>query len=128
MLYIADADGKPVPVGPTNKIPLDGGGGSSTVTSNDITDATAVGKQVLTAASTAAARTAIGAGTSNLAIGTTSTSAKAGDYAPPLATTAAAGTVKMAATQANSTATDVAGLVTDLNALLAKLKAAGIMA
>lgn len=29
--------------------------------------------------------------------------------------------------QADSTATDVAGLVTDFNALLAKLKAAGLM-
>lgn len=36
-------------------------------------------------------------------------------------------TASKAATQANSTATDVAGLVADFNALLAKLKAAGIM-
>lgn len=35
--------------------------------------------------------------------------------------------LKPAANQADSTATDVAGLVADLNALLAKLKAAGIM-
>ena len=34
----------------------------------------------------------------------------------------------VAANQADSTATDVAGLVTDFNALLAKLKAAGLMA
>lgn len=33
-----------------------------------------------------------------------------------------------AAAQADSTATDAAGLVTDFNALLAKLRAAGIMA
>lgn len=33
-----------------------------------------------------------------------------------------------AAAQADSTATDVAGLVTDFNALLAKLKTAGLMA
>ena len=39
----------------------------------------------------------------------------------------AAGVVKMVANQADSTATEVAGLVTDFNALLAKLKAAGIM-
>ncbi|MDM5188608.1 head fiber protein [Bacillus sp. DX4.1] len=32
-----------------------------------------------------------------------------------------------AAPQANSTATDIAGLVTDFNALLAKLKTAGVM-
>lgn len=33
-----------------------------------------------------------------------------------------------AAAQADSTATDAAGLVTDFNALLAKLRAAGLMA
>lgn len=57
-------------------------GGATTVTSNDITDATTVGKSVLTAVSTLAARTAIGAGTSNLIIGTTSTTAKVGTYVP----------------------------------------------
>lgn len=35
--------------------------------------------------------------------------------------------IKMA-TQANSTATDVAGLVADFNALITKLKAVGLMA
>ncbi|MFV8869566.1 head fiber protein [Serratia fonticola] len=49
-------------------------------------------------------------------------------FAPVTATTLVIGGVKQAATQANSTATDAAGLVTDFNALLAKLKAAGIMA
>ncbi len=34
----------------------------------------------------------------------------------------------VAENQANSTATDVAGLVLDINALLTKLKAAGLMA
>lgn len=48
-------------------------------------------------------------------------------YTLPPATTSALGGVKKAATQADSVATDVAGLVTDFNALLAKLKAAGIM-
>ena len=43
------------------------------------------------------------------------------------ATTSTFGTVKKAATQANSTATDIAGLVNDFNALLQKLKDAGIM-
>ncbi|MFZ1301369.1 MAG: hypothetical protein WAQ27_02190, partial [Candidatus Microsaccharimonas sp.] len=56
--------------------------GTVTLTADDITDATTVGKDVLTAADAAAARTAIGAGTSNLAIGTTSTTAKAGNYQP----------------------------------------------
>ena len=35
--------------------------------------------------------------------------------------------VPVAAAQSDSTATDVAGVVVDLNALLAKLKAAGLM-
>ncbi|NDL67879.1 head fiber protein [Anaerotalea alkaliphila] len=35
--------------------------------------------------------------------------------------------LKPAAVQADSTATEVAGLVSDFNALLAKLKAAGLM-
>jgi hypothetical protein len=60
----------------------DSGGGTGDITSAQISDATTVGKSVLTAADAAAARTAIGAGTSNLAIGTTSTTAKAGNYAP----------------------------------------------
>ena len=47
---------------------------------------------------------------------------------PPVAATATVvGGVKAAATQAASTATDVTGLVSDFNALLTKLKAAGIM-
>jgi len=39
----------------------------------------------------------------------------------------AASTVKKQAAQTNSTATDVAGLVTDFNALLVKLRAAGVI-
>ncbi|MEG1465036.1 MAG: head fiber protein [Hafnia sp.] len=48
-------------------------------------------------------------------------------YVLPPATTTAIGGVKKMANQADTTATDVAGLVTDFNALLAKLKAAGMM-
>lgn len=48
-------------------------------------------------------------------------------FAPVPATASVVGGVKAAATQADSVATDAAGLVTDFNALLAKLKAAGIM-
>ena len=44
------------------------------------------------------------------------------------ATTDAIGGVMLAANQADSTASTVAGLKDDLNALLAKLKAAGVMA
>lgn len=45
----------------------------------------------------------------------------------PAATTSAIGGVKKMTTQANSTATDVAGVVADLNSLIAKLKTAGMM-
>lgn len=64
-----------------------------THTASNISDSTTVGRSVLTATDAAAARTAIGAGTSSLAIGTTSTTAKAGDYTPPA--DAAAGTASM---------------------------------
>ncbi|WP_255800864.1 head fiber protein [Mycobacteroides abscessus] len=101
---------------------------ADSVTAASITDATAVGRNVLKAADQAAARTAIGAGTSNLVVGTAATDAKPGNYNPPAATPAANGTVKQSAAQANSTATDVAGLVADLNGLLAKLRTAGILA
>jgi len=47
---------------------------------------------------------------------------------PTDATEQAAGLVKMAANQADSIAEDTATLVTDFNALLSKLKAAGLMA
>lgn len=51
-----------------------------TVSSSDITDATSLGRSVLTASDQAAARTAIGAGTSNLVIGTTASTAAAGNH------------------------------------------------
>lgn len=53
-----------------------------TILADAITDATTTGKSVLRATDAAAARTAIGAGTSNLAIGTTASTAKAGNYVP----------------------------------------------
>ncbi len=56
--------------------------GNHTHTATQISDSTAIGRTVLTAVDAAAVRTAIGAGTSSLIIGTTSTTAKAGDYAP----------------------------------------------
>ncbi|EAO3449537.1 hypothetical protein EAO85_14930 [Salmonella enterica subsp. enterica serovar 4,5,12:b:-] len=45
----------------------------------------------------------------------------------PAATTSAIGGVKKMAAQADSTATDVAGVVADLNAFFAKARAAGLM-
>jgi len=93
-------------VGAINEVKAAVGAGGS-ITSDAITDATATGKALLTAASAAAARTslgattvganvftavdataarnAIGAGTSNLALGTTSSTAKAGNYQPTAA-------------------------------------------
>lgn len=49
-------------------------------------------------------------------------------YTLPAANTTTLGGVKQAAAQEDSTASDVAGLVTDFNTLLAKLRAAGILA
>lgn len=66
---------------------LQGGGGA--ITSGDITDATAVGKEVLTAADAPTARTAIGAGTSSVALGTTAGAALATAASAGAATTAA---------------------------------------
>lgn len=65
----------------------DGGGGPVTITVNDISDASQVGKSVLLADDGAAVRTEIGAGTSNLKVGTAATDAKAGNYTPPNVTT-----------------------------------------
>lgn len=60
---------------------VNGRKGAVDTSSADITDATTVGRNVIKAADAAAARSAIGAGTgnSNLAIGTTSTTAMRGD-------------------------------------------------
>ena len=93
---------------------------------DDITDATTVGRSVLTAADAAAARTAIGAGTSNLVIGTTSDTAMVGNYTPPAATTEIAGMVKQAAAVAN--AAGEAPTAAEYNALLAALRTAGVIA
>lgn len=63
-----------------------------THTASQISDSTATGRSVLTAADAAAVRTAIGAGTgnSNLTIGTTASTAKAGNYTPTSAEITAA--------------------------------------
>ena len=130
--------GGPVRVGSSvmqvmGTITASGGGGETTVTSDDITDATTVGKGVLTAADAAAARTAIGAGTSNLTIGTTATTAMAGNtvipaaYTLPNAAASTRGGVLAGAAVADSSATDVDGVNTVLNALLASLRASGAL-
>lgn len=57
-------------------------GAGGTIDADAITDATTIGKALIRAADAATARTAIGAGTSSLALGTSSSTAKAGDYQP----------------------------------------------
>lgn len=59
-----------------------------------------------------------------LTIGTTATTAMAGNRVP---TTTIRGGVIQAPSQADSTATDASELVTDFNALLAKLRTAGVI-
>lgn len=49
---------------------------------SEITDSTSMGRSLLTTASAAAARTTIGAGTSDLVLGATGTTAKAGNWFP----------------------------------------------
>lgn len=76
------------------------------------------------------ARDAIGAGTSNLEIGDTASTAKRGDWTPssedlPDATTEAKGAVKMGA--AVPDAADEEEVVSTINALLASLRSAGII-
>ena len=99
-------------------IPGSGGGDVSSVagrtgavvlSSVDLTDSTATGRSVLTAANSAAARTAIGAGTSNLSIGTTGTDAAAGNRQ---ATTTAIGMVELATNAETTTGTDTTRAVT----------------
>jgi hypothetical protein len=103
-----------------------GGGGPTDVSADDITDATTVGKAVLTAADAAAARTAIGAGTSILTVGTGAAQAKAGDYTPPDAAAATKGLVLRGVAVAD--AVDETDVVAQLNALLASLRASGSIA
>ncbi|MFD7247957.1 hypothetical protein ACFV6Y_39180 [Streptomyces massasporeus] len=62
-----------------------GGGEPGSVAAADITDSTTVGRAVLTAADGAAARAAIGAGTSNVTVGTGAGNAKPGNYQPTAA-------------------------------------------
>lgn len=133
---------------------LAGGGAGGPVTSDDITDATDVGREVLTATDGAAVRSAIGAGTSSLVIGTGATDAKAGNYSPPVVTTTVNGLMPFAdkiklngiATSANNyslpnaavstrggvlqgaavaDAVDETDVVAQFNSLLASLRTAG---
>lgn len=83
-------------------------------TADTLSGATAVGKSVLKAADAAAARDAIGAGTSSLALGTTSTTAAKGDH-----------THAYADLTGKPTIPSISGLAkqSDLDAALARIKA-----
>ena len=96
-------------------------GSGGTIDADSITDATTVGKALIRAVDASAARSAIGAGTSSLAIGTSNTTAKAGDYQPAAAnisdstttgrallTAASAGTARTALSVYSSSETDSA--------------------
>lgn len=87
-----------------------------THTAAQISDATTVGHNVMTAADAAAARTAIGAGTSSLALGTTASTAAAGNHTH----TAAAIT---ATAIGPGTATNVQGILAELAARISALEA-----
>lgn len=77
---------------------------SHTHASSDLTDSTAVGRSVLSAADATAARTAIGAGTSSLSIGATGTTAAAGNHTHTIANVTDATTTGQAVVKAASAA------------------------
>lgn len=90
----ADVTGKPATFAPTiGTTATTAMAGNTPIpaapTADTLSGATAVGKSVMKAADAAAARSAIGAGTSNLAIGTTATTAMAGNTTIPAAPAAA---------------------------------------
>ncbi len=67
------------PASPVSSV--NGRTGAVTTAAADITDSTTIGRAVMTAASASAARSALGAGTSSLALGTVAGTAAAGDDA-----------------------------------------------
>ncbi|MEK3987999.1 hypothetical protein MHB77_32245 [Paenibacillus sp. FSL K6-3166] len=93
-----------------------GGGGASTVTAANITDATVVGRNVIKAVDATAARTAIGAGTSSLALGATAATAAAGNHAHTA-------TQVTATAIGPGTATNVQGILAELAARVVALEA-----
>ncbi|MGP5931620.1 hypothetical protein [Corynebacterium glyciniphilum] len=88
-------------------------------TADTLSGATAVGRQVMKAADAAAARSAIGAGTSNVSIGSGATDAKAGNYVPAWSEVTGKPTIP-AATAAGTRAQLDAGTDTTVRAFSAK--------
>ena len=95
------------------------------VTSDDIGDATSVGKAVITATDAAAVRTVIGAGTSSLELGTTATTALKGNTSIPSGASLLVGSKSAAITEVaiDGTLDDVIGAV---NQIVAALKVRGV--
>lgn len=94
---------------------------SHTHAAAQISDSTAVGRSVVTAVDAAAARTAIGAGTSNLAIGGTAVTAAAGDHThTPASIGAAAASHTHTAAQISDSTTVGRGVVTAADAPAAR--------
>lgn len=89
-----------------------------THTAAQVSDASAVGRSVLTAADGAAARTAIGAGTSSLALGTTAATAAAGNHTHTA-------TAITATAVAPGTATTVQGILAELASRITALETPG---
>lgn len=81
-------------------VPDGGGGAPATISIEDITDASAIGKGVLGAVDQDAARAAIGAGTSNLALGQSASTAAAGDHDHAVTADAGSGLAEAANIQA----------------------------
>lgn len=76
-------------------------------TADTLSGATATGKAVLKATDASAARSAIGAGTSSLKVGTAATDAKAGDYVPAWAEVTGKPTIPSVSGLAKQTDLDV---------------------
>ena len=110
--HLADApatDGRPTVELSIDNLPK----ASAAPTVDTLSGATDTGKAVMKAKDAAAARTAIGAGT---------------PYTLPAAGTAIGGVKKGAAVAPAATGADAAARVTTVNALIASLKAAGVIA
>ena len=113
-LCLLNLDGNPVDAD-GNEITGGGGGGGGPIDADDITDATTTGKALVRAASASAARSAIGA--TDLTLGTTGTTAAAGNDSRLTNTrTPTDGTVTDAkvASGAGIAQSKIAGLTTDL--------------
>lgn len=98
--------------------------GSASVTVDTLAGAGVVGKEIMKSSSAAAVRTAIGAGTSDLIVGSTAAMAKAGNYVPSTAEVATALKAKasiVALTSLTGTP-DAAALTVAVNAIITALK------